>query len=74
MKLTYAAERNCLWHITLGQEFSQVNLPNLCSGRIDGRDAFQAAFCFKDHISSPTKLSTKHTNNSSVIGHGMTPK
>ena len=58
----------------MGQAFSQVNLPNLCSGRIDGRDAFQAALCFKDHISSPTNLSTKHTNNSSVIGHGMTPK
>jgi len=38
---------NCLRQITLGQAFSQVNLAKLRSGRIDCRDAFLAAFCFK---------------------------
>ena len=54
-------KKNCLRHITLGLAFSQVNLTKLRSGRIDCRDAFLAAFCFKDCISGPTKLSTKLT-------------
>ena len=54
-------KRNCLSHITLGQAFSQVNLTKLRSGRIDCRDAFLAAFCFKDCISGPKKSSTKYT-------------
>ena len=48
-------KKNCLQHITLGQAFLQVKLTKLCSGRIDCRDAFLAAYCFKDCINGPTK-------------------
>ena len=44
-----------------GQALSQVNPPKLRSARIDCRDAFLAALCFKDCISGPIKLKTKHT-------------
>ena len=55
-------EVNVFGTLHWGQALLPVNFLNLQSSKIDCRDAFLAALCFKDCISGPTKPKTKHTS------------